>query len=217
MQRFVTGLIAALIVAPTAALANDDGFEFWLNPSASYSFDDDTGVELETAQRFRNAEEGRADTYFARLWLHQEASDAVTLSAAIERRLNDGGSNETRVMQQMSAKNGIFRTRLRLEERFVDGAERMGLRLRPRLGVAIPVDADGRWTFKTDAELFFTLRSNSAGGDDGLTGLRTQVGIGHDVSERLSLSLVYLRNQSFEDGAPDEVGHAPLLGVEYAF
>ncbi|WP_261388801.1 DUF2490 domain-containing protein [Qipengyuania gaetbuli] len=196
---------------------DDDAFEFWLNPSVSTDLDENTGIELETAQRFRSSEDGRVDTYFARLWLNQAISDELTLSGAVERRINAGGSDETRLMQQLSGSHGILRTRLRLEQRFVDDADRMGLRLRPRLGVSVPLDEQGRWSAKADAELFWTLRGNNVGSDEGITGLRTQVGVSYDVSDNLSLGLVYLRQQDFEDGGPDEIGHAPLVSVEYSF
>lgn len=220
MPTVVTRLAGlALLVMPATALAEDhaDAFEFWVNPSTSFDLDDDTGLELETAQRFRDADDGRVDTYFARLWLNQNVSDSVTLSAAVERRINDGGPDETRLMQQVTTAHGILRTRLRLEQRFVDDADRMGLRLRPRLGVAVPLDEQARWSFKADAELFLTLRGNNRSSDEGLTGLRTQIGFGYEVNDRLALSLAYLRQQDFEDGGPDEVGHAPIIGIEYAF
>lgn len=202
---------------PERASAHDEAFEFWLNPSISTDLDEDTGIELETAQRFRSSADGRPDTYFSRLWLQQKLSDTMTLGGALERRLNDGGRDETRTMQQLSTRHGILRTRLRLEQRFVDGADQPGLRLRPRLGIAIPLDEAGRWSFGTDAELFLTLRSTSEGGDSGLTGLRTQIGVSYDVSAALSLSATYLRQQDFEDEEPDVVGHAPLIGIEYTF
>lgn len=218
-MRYPLARLLALfaMVLPAAAHANDDGFEFWLNPSVSTDLDDNTGLEIETAQRFRDASDGRADTYFGRFWINQKVADNVTLSGALERRINDGGSDETRFIQQMSTSHGILRTRLRLEQRLVDRADRMGLRLRPRLGVSVPIDEDGRWAFKSDAELFLTLRSNNFGGDDGLTGLRTQIGVSYDISDRISVSAAYLRQQDFEDGGPDRIGHAPIIGVEFAF
>lgn len=206
-----------LLIAPTAAIASNDSFELWLNPSVSFDLDKNTGLEIETAQRLRSASDGRVDTYFGRLWVNQKISGTFTLSGAIERRINDGGSDETRFIQQVSGKHGIVRTRLRLEQRLVDDADRMGLRLRPRLGIEVPIGDNERWSLKTDAELFWTLRSNNSGGDTGITGLRTQAGIDYDVNDRLSLSLVYLRQQDFNDGEADDVGHAPLFGVEYSF
>lgn len=207
----------AILAASSAAHATDDDFELWLNPAVTFDIDDDTGLELETAQRFRDADRGRVDTYYARLWVNQDVSDAFTVSGGVERRINDGGADETRLLQQLSGKHGLFRTRVRLEQRFVDDADRMGVRLRTRGGVSVPLGEESPFTFNTNAELFWTLRSNNRGGDQGLTGLRTQIGFDYDVNDRLTLSLAYLRQQDFSEGEPDRVGHAPLIGIEYGF
>lgn len=217
MRSLLTAIAAGGAFMASPASAQDEALELWLNPSVSTDLDEDTGIELETAQRFRSSEDGRVDTYFARLWVKQDLSGELTLAGAVERRINDGGSDELRLMQQLSGSHGIVRTRLRLEQRFVDDADRMGLRLRPRLGVSVPIAPEGRWSAKADAELFWTLRGNNVGSDEGITGLRTQVGFAYDVNDNLSLSLVYLRQQDFEDDGPDEIGHAPLVSIEFAF
>lgn len=217
MRALLYPIVAGGALMASPAMAQNEAFEFWLNPSISTDLDEDTGIELETAQRFRSSEDGRVDTYFTRLWLNQDISENLTLSGAVERRINDGGSDETRLMQQLSGSHGILRTRLRLEQRFIDNADRMGLRLRPRLGVSVPINEQGRWSAKADAELFWTLRGNNIGSDEGITGLRTQVGLSYDVNDNLSVGLVYLRQQDFEDGGPDEIGHAPLISIEHAF
>ncbi|RIV79956.1 DUF2490 domain-containing protein [Pelagerythrobacter aerophilus] len=217
MRALLYPIVAGGALMASPAMAQNEAFEFWLNPSISTDLDEDTGIELETAQRFRSSEDGRVDTYFTRLWLNQDISENFTLSGAVERRINDGGSDETRLMQQLSGSHGILRTRLRLEQRFIDNADRMGLRLRPRLGVSVPINEQGRWSAKADAELFWTLRGNNIGSDEGITGLRTQVGLSYDVNDNLSVGLVYLRQQDFEDGGPDEIGHAPLISIEHAF
>lgn len=216
-MKTIMPLILMLGLASAPAMASDDATELWFNPSVSFDVDKDTGVEIETAQRLRDADDERVDTYFVRLWLNQKVAENVTISGAMERRVNDGGSDETRLIQQMTTSHGYLRTRLRLEQRFVDNADQMGLRLRPRLGVAVPIDADERWTFKTDAEMFLTLQSTSNGGDTGLTGLRTQMGVSYDVTPNLTLSAAYLRQQDFDNGSPDVVGHAPILGIEFSF
>lgn len=216
-MKAIIPLALMLVLASAPAVASSDGGELWLNPSVSFDIDKDTGVEIETAQRLRNADDDRVDTYFVRFWLNQKMAENLTLSGAIERRINNGGSDETRLIQQMTTSHGYLRTRLRLEQRFVDSADQTGLRVRPRLGVAVPIDADERWTFRTDAEMFLTLQSTSNGGDTGLTGLRTQMGIGYDVTPKLTLSAGYLRQQDFVDRRPDVVGHAPIIGIEFAF
>ena len=209
--------LALMFLAPAANAADED-FEFWLNPSVEYGLDKNTAVELETAQRFRDADRARTDTYFGRLWLKQDVADNATLAGAVERRINTPGDEELRVMQQLSTSHGLLRTRLRLEQRFVENrGGRMGLRLRPRLGVNVPLDEAKRWSFGTNAELFWTLRGTSPGGDTGITGLRTVTGVDYAVSDNLAIGVAYLRQQDFEDDAPDEIGHAPLIGIELSF
>ena len=216
-MKAIMPLALMLVLASAPAAATSDAAELWLNPSVSVDFDKDTGIEIETAQRLRSADDDRVDTYFVRLWLNQKMAENLTLSGAIERRINNGGSDETRLIQQMTTSHGYLRTRLRLEQRFVDSADQTGLRVRPRLGVAVPIDTNERWTFKTDAEMLLTLQSTSNGGDTGLTGLRTQMGVSYDVTPRLTLSAAYLRQQDFDERGPDVVGHAPILGIEFAF
>ncbi len=212
-------LALAAILAPDMAAAQDSDFELWLDQSVTYELDSGTSVELETAQRLRSADAGREDTYYARFWVNQEVADGVTLAGAVERRINDPGDDETRLHQQVSLRRGIFRGRLRAEQRFVDDrGGRVGLRLRTRAGVEVPLDGEeARWAFFSNAELFLTLRGTSIGGDEGVTGLRTQVGASYEVSDAVSLSLGYLRQQDFQDGEDDRVGHAPLVGVELSF
>lgn len=210
-------LLTACFAFPTAAAAQtDDAPELWLNPTAEWALDDDTAVELDTGQRFRRKSDGRADTSYGRLWLHQELSDALTLSGGIERQTNRPGDDETRLLQQLSVSRSVLRSRLRLEQRFVEEG-RVGVRFRPRLGVELPVGSGERWSAQANAELFLTLRSPSPGGEEGLTGMRTQIGAGYRINERLSVSLVYLRQQDIREDAPDVVGHAPLLGLELSF
>ncbi len=202
---------------PVTAQASDDGAELWFNPSVSVDLDKNTAIKLDTAQRFRDAGDGRPDTYFAQLWLNQKVAPNVTLGGAVERRINDGSTHETRFMQQLSSRHGILRTRFRLEQRLVDDADRMGFRVRGRLGVSVPLKADSPWSLKADAELFMTLRSTSIGGDDGLTGLRTQLGMGYVVNDRLALTLNYVRHQDIARDQTDRVGHAPHIGIEFTF
>lgn len=221
MHRKLLPLALSLLTLPltSPALASDEDFELWLNPTFSFDLDEDTEFQLETAQRFRDADRGREDTYYARFWLKQQIGDGLRLDGGVETRANDGGRDELRLLQQLNASSGIFRGRVRLEQRFQeDRGGRMGLRLRNRFGVAVPLGGeDSPWSAEASGELFWTLRSNGPGGDTGLTGVRTVAGVGYEVSDSLEVSLAYLRDQDFIDNGPDEIGHAPLISVDFSF
>lgn len=210
---------AVLLSAPMAAHASDERFELWLNQALDYSIDAENTVELVTGQRFSSAADGGTDSYYLRGWLHHRVNSSFTISAAIEQRENDGGFDEVRLLQQLSGRHGVLRTRLRVEQRWIEDQSRMGLRLRPRVGVAVPVDEAGKWQLSSDAELSFTLRSSRIGpaDDAGLRGMRLRLGATYQASENLAVNLTYVRNQKFVEGAGDVVGNAPLLGLAYSF
>lgn len=218
LRKIALTLAGSTIAVAQPALATEDHFEVWFGPSADFSLDDNTKVAVQTAQRFRDAGDGRPDTYYIRGWVHQKIASNVTISAAAEERVNDGGSDEIRTIQQVGTKHGILRTRLRFEQRFVEGNDgRAGLRLRPRLGLRVPLGENSPLTASVDGELFWTLRSTSVGGDTGITGGETRVGLVYDVSDNVTFGLKYLRAQSFRDNREDRVSHAPLfeLGVSF--
>lgn len=207
-----------LLAHPSAAFATDDDIEFWFNPTVEVALDEDTSVKLETAQRLRRESQGRPDTFFFRLWAKQRVSENITLSGAIERRINTGRRDEVRAMQQVYGQAGIFNLRVRLEERFAQGAGgRMGLRVRARAGMAIPLESTGQWTLNPDVETFITLRNSNQGGDIGKTELRTQLKIGYRASERLTIKAGYLMQYDLERRDPDTVGHVPIVGLHFRF
>lgn len=217
-RTIALALVGSTIALAQPVLAADEDLELWFGPSIETDLDDNTTAELQTSQRFRDADRGRIDTYFLRGWIHQKVASNITLSAAAEKRVNDGGGDEIRTIQQLGTSHGILRTRLRFEQRFVDGNDgRMGLRLRPRLGLRIPLSATSPVTASVDGELFWTLRSTSDGGDTGVNAAETRVGFTYDVSDNLTLGLKYLRAQSFRDNRPDTVSHAPLIEIGLSF
>ena len=217
-MRRVAVLLAtlALAVPSTAARAEDD-FEFWLNPSVAMDVGGDTELEFETAQRLRDEGNGRQDTYFFRLWVNHKFSKAVGVGAAVERRINTPGANETRTMQQLNLRHGVLRGRARLEQRFIENAAQTGWRLRLRAGVDVPLGDESPWSFFANAEPFITLRATSRTGLEGFSALRTQIGVSREINDNLEVSLGYLRQQDVQRNRPDTVGHAPIVGIELSF
>lgn len=217
VRRLGVLVAVAVGVAAMPARAAEDAFEFWMNPSARYWVDDNTNFRLETAQRFRRERDGRADTYFGRLWVGQRLNEHVSVEFGVEKRINDGDHDETRLLQQVLTRHGILRNRIRMEERFVQNQPQMGLRLRTDHGVFVPLDRKERLNLRAEAEFFFTLRPTRPGTMTGLTELRTQLGLAYQVNDRINIGLTYMRQQRFKIARADSVGHAPLLSFEYSF
>ena len=215
--RFLAALCLGLIPAAAHADDADDAAGLGFTPSAEFSLDDDTAIEVETSVRFRSAKAG-PDTYSVRLWLVQDLTDSLTIGGGIERRVNGGAApNEIRLLQQVTGRTGVLRGRVRIEQRFIDQADQTALRVRARVGVNVPIDAARNWRAVADVEPSLTLQPARFGGDTGLTGLRTRVGGTRRVSDRLQVGLYYLRNQEILQGRRDRVAHAPFVTLDFSF
>lgn len=210
-RPFALPVGAMLALASAPAPAADDHLELWFNPVAVVDLGNRNFVELDTQQRFR--EQPAGDTYVARLGLGREIAEGVTATVGLHRG-REGDVRETRFMQQLAYPlAGPMRGRTRIEQRLVDGSGRTGLRLRQRVQASVPLSSrPGGWAIAANAEGFFTLRPTAGGGDTGLTGVRTYVGVERDFA-RLRLGLGYTRQHSIRKGAPDRIGHAPTLAL----
>jgi len=216
-HRFLAGgiyvLTSLLLVWASPAHAAEDELELWLNPSLSAGIAPNTSVELETAQRLRGSPAD--DTYYGRLWLSRRISDAVKVGVAAERRWQ-GRDEETRLLQQVSVNFAAIALRTRLEQRFVSSDPRIRWALRQRVGTSLPLSSSGEgWSLVANFEAGFTLRSGEPGDQQGLTGLRSFVGVEREIGP-VELTLGYLRQQDVEEGAADRVGHAPFIGLGVA-
>lgn len=213
MNRLSLAPLAAatslLLAAPASAA--DHEFELWLNPRVSAAVAENTSIELDTAQRFRR--DPVPDTYYLRLSVNHELSEQFEVSGGVQRQW-DGDRRELRLVEQLGYRRGIFRGRTRLEQRFIRDADQTAWRLRQRVGVSVPLSkANGDLALIANAEGFFTLRPTSAGGDKGLTGVRTIVALEREFG-KVGVTLGYLRQQNVNSGAPDRIAHAPLIGIE---
>lgn len=207
-------LAAALALAlPTAALAEENRLEGWFEGAVVADIGGKSFVEFQTQQRARGSSNPTGDNQTYRLWLGTKVGQ-TTLMGGVHRS-KEGATKETRLIQQASYPLGLgeLKGRTRLEQRFIDDADRTGWRLRQRVGLTVPLtEQDGGWAVVGNAEGFLTLRATSAGGQTGLTGLRTFLGFERSFG-KVDVEVGYTRQQNIRRGAPDRVGHAPTLGL----
>ena len=213
-------LLLAVLFAGLAspAQAADDEFEFWIKPKAVIKLDGDTFLRIETAAKLREPSKKGDDTYYVDAWVVQKVSDKVSIAAGVERRFEIDARDEFRVQQAVVVEDGALRASVRVEERFLEDTHgRMGIRVRPRVGVAFDLDDHHKWQLEAHAEAFVTVRAAKEHADTGLTGIRTEIGVTHKVTDNLYVSLDYVRDQYIFDGYPDRVGHAPQIGMKFKF
>lgn len=217
MKKIFLGLALLLGAASTPAFAADEALEVWLTQTVSYHLDSNTTARIETTERFRNANDGRPDTYFVQGWLGQQIDNNNLVEVGIEKRVTAPGADEIRVHQQVSTRLGLLRNRLRVEQRFVDNSGQTGWRVRVRPGVQVPLDKEHKWSLRGDAEFFLTLKPTRAGGQTGLTEQRIQLILIRRVNDHTNFSFGYTRSQTIRKSNQDVVGHIPTFAFEYNF
>lgn len=163
----------------------------------------------EFSYRSREEQNVRGETVLARLWIQQDFADGLRLAAAIERRENQR-NNETRFMQQASFRKGLFDARVRFEQRHIEGAQRLSLRLRPLLGISDTFGPDRRWEAHASVELQWTLQKPDRLAQGGVTAYRTDIGLTYRLRDNLNLGVSYLRQRNFRPQGEDQILHIPV-------
>lgn len=207
------GLAIVALGMASPAMAEENYFEGWFEGTVAADIDKRTFVQFQTQQRARDENNPAGNSHIYRLWLGRRLGGGVSLSGGLHRS-KEGTVKETRLIEQLSYPiAGALKGRTRIEQRFIDDADQTGWRVRQRLGLALPLakQMDGV-DFVANAEGFLTLRPTSVGGQRGLTGLRTFVGVERSFGQ-VDASIGYTRHQSIRRDAPDRVGHAPTLNL----
>jgi hypothetical protein len=117
----------------------------------------------------------------------------------------EGGGTELRPHQEIDLNFGRVSARTRIEERFFDGADRMELRLRQRVGYAQPLG--GRWELSADGEYLHLAQTRERGGNRPRDEWRARAILGLEVSGSLTLGVGYLLAYTPDEGGPDGVNH----------
>ncbi len=132
---------------------------------------------------------------------------------------NVGTAYENRIWQQVNwtmgrGDWGTFKSRTRLEQRYRENREGMGLWLRQQFRADIPVPARDDLSFILGLEVFFHLRDTDWA-DKGFIQNRVFIGLGYKASPRVRVEVGYL-NQFFRvREAPDLMNHLAIVSFRF--
>lgn len=122
-------------------------------------------------------------------------------------------TNENRFWQQVQfapvrSATGAPRiiSRTRLEQRTIEGRDGTGWRLRQLVRAQLPIARQGTVQAIAFTEGFFNLNSTQWGARDGVEQVRTFVGVGVPLAQRMRLEPGYLNQHVFRPGA-DRTNH----------
>ena len=215
-MRTISALVACLIVlSPSApALAATHETQFWATEMVTLQMSETDTLIIDASQRARNDRDSGGEQTLHRL----------SYDHAILPKLQVGGGfayldaepvRELRLHQQVIATQGIVQSRTRLEQRFFSDADTPSWRLRQRIQLATPLDADKRWTLLAAGEAFFHLNRARPADRSGLAVFRLQAGLRRAVTRHVDVQLLYMRQQTIRDGSADAIAHVPWLTLNW--
>jgi hypothetical protein len=105
--------------------------------------------------------------------------------------------------------------RTRVEERWIEKADGVSVRLRHMLRATYPLDEAERWSRAAYDELFVTLNEPSGGPRAGFDQNRGFFGVSRKLGGHVTVEAGYL-NQ-FIDSKPDVLRHIGVLALDYAW
>ena len=226
MNRYLISAAAlAAALHPASAQARSD-FQQWAGVAVSVKASDRIRVSGESIFRFSN---DRDELYEIEnnVLLGYKLNDKVTAWAGYVHnpQYNDGDftAMERRAREQLTFDNiaqlgnASLSARMRLEQRWRDGTDGTGWRMRPYVKVAVPLGGKTAPTLNLTSETFLNLNTTSFQSQDGLDRMRTAAALSFPVSKTLKLEAGYLNQHRFVRNGPDNDDHALTGTISLSF
>ena len=216
MQRTTGRTLIYLAGVPFAAIASpgfaaEEDTQLWTSITLVHALGDGLDGSLELSPRFRGNAAG-GEQFVTRALIDYRLTPAITPGASIA-YIEYGGGREFRAHQQVNIAAGRLSFRTRVEERFFDGADRMELRLRQRVQMTFPLDADT--ALAASGEVLGIVRPRSKGGDKRIEQWRASLTARRNLAPGLSGGLGYLLIVAPRKGRPDRISHVPQVTIAW--
>ena len=213
--------LATLLAAATPALAEQDS-QLWTGGIVTAKLSRSWRISEEVTARFSDHKNGLYEIESNTL-VGYNVGSGVTLWAGYTHDPNYSGGNFT-VMEQRAREQvtidkianlgpGRLSGRLRLEQRWRDGFDGTGWRVRPFLKYSLPLHKGGRTAFVVSTEPFFNLNTTGFQRTSGLDRARTFIGISAPFAKNLSADIGYLNQHTFVRNGPDNDDHVASVSL----
>ena len=221
VQRLGTpALLLGLTLAfPGSALASSDE-QLWTTAGASVKLSDNWRLQQEVVARFSNNRNGLYEVESTTL-LGYRLNKIMTLSAGYVHNPQYSGGDftvmEHRAREQITFDNvatlgsGKLSARIRLEQRWRDGVDGTGWRMRPYVKYSIPLK--GNTALNVSNETFLNLNTVTFQRQSGLDRMRNLITVSTPLAKSLNGEAGYMNQHGFVRGGEDNTDHAAYVAV----
>ena len=211
-------LTGASLLSTPALAASDE--QVWANGSATVKLSDRWRLQEELTGRFSDKKDGLYEVESNTL-LGYRLNKVVTLWAGYTHNPQYSGGDftvmEHRAREQVTfdgfAKlgKGKLNGRVRLEQRWRDGIDGTGWRLRPYLKYSVPIA--GKTALNVSTEPFFNLNTTTFQRQSGLDRVRNLATISTPLTGKLTGEAGYMNQHGFVRGGPDTSDNIAYFGM----
>jgi hypothetical protein len=214
--------LVALGMLATPAFAKSDE-QVWTNFNVTAKLSDRWRLSEEVTVRFSDKRKGLYELESNTL-LGYRLSKVVTLWAGYTHNpqyaAGDFTVMEHRAREQVTFDgfarlgNGKLNGRIRLEQRWRNGVDGTGWRVRPYLKYSLPIA--GKTALNLSSEPFFNLNSTPFQKKTGLDRMRNLISISTPLTKTLTGEAGYMNQHGFVRGGPDTSDNVAYFGLALA-
>jgi hypothetical protein len=216
-------ILAGLLLAPAPAFAKSDE-QVWGTASLSVKLDHRWRLSQEFTTRFSDNRNGLYEIESNTL-LGYRLNKMVTVWAGYthdpQYSAGDFTVMEHRAREQVTfdglAKlgKGKLSGRVRLEQRWRDGVDETGWRLRPYLKYSLPLS--GKTALNLSSEPFFNLNTVAFQRSNGLDRVRNLVSVSTPLTKSVTGEAGYMNQHGFVRSGPDTSDHIAYFALSASF
>lgn len=214
----------AMAACPTRALARDDA-QLWLTGAATVRIGDRWRFSQEVIVRLSDNRAGLSEIESNSLLGYRLAPRLTVWAGYTHDPTYDGGrlaAMERRAREQVTLEDirlGPARAmlRLRTEQRWRDGLDGTGWRVRPFVRIAVPLHAQGATGIAFSHESFINLNRNAFQTIAGEDRMRNALALYTPVAKGVNVELGYLNQYRFATGAAGGSDHAATASINLSF
>ncbi len=217
--------VALAVAAPAPAFAQDDT-QVWTSATVNVKLTDKLKFSNELVARFSDTRNGLYELENSALLGYQINKNVSAWAGYVhDPNYSEGDltAMERRAREQLVFDNvaavgkAKFGARLRMEQRWRDGIDGTGWRMRPYVKMAVPLGGPKALTFNLSHESFINLNNTSFQTTDGFDRMRNAATLSLPLNDKFKVEAGYLNQYRFVRRAPDTMDHVLTAAIGLSF
>jgi len=216
----VVSALAALSWAGSAQAREDE--QLWTSANVNVKLSDKWRLQQELTTRFSDNRDGLYEVESVTLLGYRIAKDVTLAAGYVHNPQYSGGDftvMEHRAREQVTFDNvarmgsGKLSARFRMEQRWREGVDGTGWRMRPYVKFSLPLARGSKTSLVLSSEMFVNLNRTPFQRQDGLDRMRNLIAINTPLTKTLSAEIGYLNQHGFVRGGEDTTDHAASISL----